>query len=208
MLIQNKKAFFADCVFYIHENVYEPSDDTFFFADNLNVKEKERVIDLGTGCGFLGIIAAKKASKVIAVDINPYAVHCAKMNAKLNEVNNKMFFLQGDLFSSIKTGTFFDLILFNPPYLPIEPKDNFSWIELAWAGGLNGRQVIQRFINDAPKYLERKGKILLLQSSLSDVKATLKSFKKNNLKASIVGKRRLPFFETIMIYKAEHKLNE
>jgi release factor glutamine methyltransferase len=99
MLIQNKKAFFADCVFNIHENVYEPSDDTFFFADNLNVKEREKVIDLGTGCGFLGIIAAKKASKVIAVDINPYAVHCAKMNAKLNEVNNKMFFLQGDLFS-------------------------------------------------------------------------------------------------------------
>jgi release factor glutamine methyltransferase len=208
MPIKNKKLFFDDFVFYIHENVYEPSDDTFFFANNLNVKEKERVLDLGTGCGFLGLIAAKKASKVIAVDINPFAVHCAKTNAKLNGLSNKIFFVQGDLFSSIKIGTLFELILFNPPYLPIESKDCFSWIDFAWAGGLNGRQVTQRFINEAPKYLEKHGKILLLQSSLSDIKATLRNFEKNNLKASIIGKKRLPFFETIMIYKAEHKLNE
>ena len=99
-----KKVFFEDYVFFVSENVYEPAEDSFLFAENLVVKEGDVVLDMGTGCGILGVVAAEKAAKVVAVDVNPYAVRCAKKNAKLNGVSNKIFFVQGDLFTAIRIG--------------------------------------------------------------------------------------------------------
>ncbi|MEM2994593.1 MAG: class I SAM-dependent methyltransferase [Candidatus Bathyarchaeia archaeon] len=196
-----KKVFFADYVFHVLKNVYEPAEDSFLFAENLQVKAGDFVIDMGAGCGILGIIAAEKASKVVAVDISPYAVRCAKENAKLNHVADKMFFVQGDLFSPLKPTVNFDLILFNAPYLPVEHEGN-CWLERAWAGGATGRKVIDRFICEAPKHLKRNGRILLMQSTLSGIDETLKKFKEKGLKASVIAKRALPFFETIMLIEA------
>jgi release factor glutamine methyltransferase len=203
MLSPSKKVFFAGYVFRINENVYEPAEDSFLFAENLAVKKGELVLDMGTGCAILSIIAADKAAKVVAVDINPYAVRCAKGNAKLNGVADKMFFVQGDLFTPIKTEEKFDLILFNAPYLPSKPSEAKSWLGRAWAGGVTGRQVIDRFICEAPKYLKETGRILLMQSTLSDVDETLRRFEKNGLKTGIVAKHALPFFEEIVLVKAE-----
>lgn len=203
MFSRDKKVFFANYVFHVSENVYEPAEDSFLFAENLVVKKGETVLDVGTGCGILGIIAAEKAMGVVAVDINPHAVRCAKENAKLNGVVDKMFFVCGGLFAPIKTEEKFDLILFNSPYLPSEPSENKSWLERAWAGGVAGRQVIDRFICEAPKYLKKDGRILLMQSTLSGVDETLRRFEESGLRTSIVVKRALPFFETIVLVKAE-----
>jgi len=78
-----KRLFFKGCVFYVDENVYEPAEDTFLLAENLKVEPEDFVLDMGTGCGILAVLAAKKARKVVAVDINPYAIECAKKNAVL-----------------------------------------------------------------------------------------------------------------------------
>lgn len=199
----SKKVYFRDYIFHVYENVYEPAEDSFLFAENLAVK-KEVVLDVGTGCGILGIIAADKAAKVVMVDINPYAVRCAKKNAKLNGVLDKICFVQGDLFTPIRGEEKFDSILFNAPYLPSKPSEEKSWLARAWTGGAAGRQVIDRFICQAPEYLKENGGILLMQSTLSNVNETLRRFKKNGLKTSIVAKRTLPFFEAIVLVKAEH----
>jgi release factor glutamine methyltransferase len=137
---QTKKVYFGNCVFNVWENVYEPAEDSFLFAENLDVKEGERVLDMGTGCGILGIIAArKKASEVVAVDVNPYAVRCAKQNAKLNNARSKMTFVQSDLFAPLNEKVMFDVILFNAPYLPADESEEDSWIKHAWAAGITGR---------------------------------------------------------------------
>ncbi len=198
-----KRVNFDDLKFDVNENVYEPSEDTFLFAENLDVKTGDQVLDIGTGCGILAIIAAKKANNVLAIDVNPYAVQCAKENAILNKVHNKISFIQTDLFSTLNDNAKFDLVLFNAPYLPSEEKEMDTWIGRSWAGGKTGRQVIDRFIPASPKYLHSSGRILLLQSSLTNVEATLRRFEKCRLKPSIKAECALPFFETIALIEAK-----
>ena len=198
----SKKVFFANHVFYVNDNVYEPAEDSFLFAENLKVRDGDRVVDVGTGCGILGILAAEKATEVFAIDINPWAVRCAKENARLMHVAEKMFFMQGDLLAPIKMGEEFDLILFNAPYLPSEQGEGRSWLERAWAGGVSGRKTIDNFIHEAPRYLRPHGEILLMQSTLSDVEETLRSFEERGLSVDVVARQNLPLFETISLIKA------
>jgi len=198
-----KKVFFSEYVFTIFEDVYEPAEDSFLFAENLVAHDNDSVIDVGTGCGILGVVAAARANRVLAVDINSKAVGCAKENARLNRVDHKMLFMVGDLFRSIKVRKQFDLILFNAPYLPSEEFEGDSWLVRAWAGGSSGRRLIDRFIQAAPKYLRPDGRILLMQSTLSDVEETLHSFEETSLRADVIARQVLPFFEAIVLIKAE-----
>ena len=199
---QNKVIIYDDLKFVVNEKVYEPAEDSFLFAKNLDVTVGERVLDMGTGCGLLGILTAKKAKKVVGIDINPYALHCAKRNAELNNVINCFSFIQGDLFGPLKETELFDLILFNAPYLPENENLPLSWIERAWAGGPNGRLVIDAFLSKVANHLSKIGRLLLLQSTLSDVNRTFFRLAEYNLVAKIIAEVRLPFFETIVLIEA------
>ena len=196
---------FGDYVFNVCENVYEPAEDSFLFAENLDVQKDERVLDVGTGCGMLGILAAGKGGSVFAVDVNPYAVRCAKENSVLNHVRRNMTFLQADLLTALKESAKFDLILFNAPYLPAAEDETDTWIGRAWAGGINGRQVIDRFIPQATRHLKPNGRVLLMQSTLAGVQETINKFAENELKAKVKAERKLPFFETLTLIEAQFK---
>jgi release factor glutamine methyltransferase len=204
MHYSNRRVLFKDCKFIVTENVYVPAEDTFLFADNLDPQKNDNVFDMGTGCGILGIVAAKKVAEVFAVDVNPFAVHCARENAVLNGVADKMFFVRGDLFSAIGTGRKFSLILFNAPYLPVEKEDD-SWLGSAWSGGVSGRELTDSFIAEASEHLEPNGKVMLMQSSLSGIEETMRSFSGKGFAASVVASRNLPFFETIVLISARKK---
>jgi release factor glutamine methyltransferase len=203
MPLSAKRVYFSDCVFDVWENVYEPAEDSFLFAENLNVQEGETTLDMGTGCGILAILAAKKASAVVAADVNPYAVRCARENAKLNNVQNKIYYVQGDLFTPLNESFKFDTVLFNAPYLPAEENEADSWIGRAWAGGATGRRVIDRFITKAPNHLNQTGRVLLMQSTLANLGETLHRFADYGMSARVVAERALPFFETITLIEAK-----
>jgi release factor glutamine methyltransferase len=198
-----KRVHFGNYVFNIWENVYEPAEDSFLFGENLDVANGAQVLDLGTGCGLLGILAAEKACGVVAVDLNPYAIRCAKENASLNNLGSKMTFIQTDLLTALNPKATFDLILFNAPYLPASESEADSWIGRAWAGGVNGRQVIDRFLSQAPFHLKSNGRILLMQSTLANAEETLNKLGESNLQARIKAERKLPFFETLTLIEAK-----
>jgi release factor glutamine methyltransferase len=198
----DKKFFFGDLVFEVCENVYEPAEDSFLFAENLFVNSNERVLDMGAGSGLLGVVAAKRAREVVSIDVNPFAIRCAKKNAQRNSAQSNMTFIQSDLFRSLKETTPFDVILFNAPYLPSEQSEGASWIDRAWVGGTTGRDVIDFFIFQAPKYLAQSGRILMVQSSLSNVEETIRKFEDQQLKTKIKATLEAGFFEKIVLIEA------
>lgn len=184
--------------FEIPPGVYTPREDSLLLADHLRVPKGARVLDLGTGCGIQGIVASARAGRVVATDINPGAVRCAEENARLNGVVN-MTVAEGDLFDGIEGR--FDLIAFNPPYLPTEPWEPRDMASRAWDGGMDGRAVVDRFLEDAGNHLSDDGYIILVQSSLNDPPRTISALREGSLNARIVAERAF-FFERLYLLEA------
>ena len=180
--------------------VYIPSDDTFLLAKNLEIKEGQSVLEIGTGSGLVSMYASLLTDDVTATDINYNALELAEKNFKLNNINTiKLEF--GDLFEPVKDKKF-DVILFNTPYLPTDSDDIINDdLNYAFDGGLDGRKVIDRFINEVSNHLNDKGIVQIIQSSLSDNDRTLHMFDRNGFIAEIAASEKF-FFEEIVLINA------
>ncbi len=184
--------------FNVAENVYEPAEDTFLLADNLDAREGERVLELGTGCGLLAILAAEAGAHVVATDINPAALKCAHANAVVHGVANRIEFRLGSLFEPVAKERF-DLVIFNPPYLPVTPEDALgTLLDLAWEAGPNGRAAINPFLAELPNHLTSCGRALFVQSSLSNLEKTLQRLCEFGFDVDVVRKK-LPFEELFLM---------
>lgn len=198
----SKRIFFENFTFHVSKNVYEPAEDTYLLAESLVVNQDDVVLDVGTGCGILGVLVAKKAKKVVALDLNPHAVRCAQMNAERNSVADKMDTRLGNLFEPVMDDEKFNMIIFNTPYLPSKKSEQKAWIDRAWAGGPSGREIIDQFISQAPQHLAEKGRIVMVQSTLSNVHETVRKLEEEGLVATIVAEKKVAF-ETIVVIKGE-----
>jgi len=178
------------------EQVYFPREDSFLLSEQIKVFPKAKVLDLGCGTGFIGILAAKQNAKVLCSDINQNALKLAEKNAEENGL--KVELRESNLFSEIKER--FDFIFFNPPYVIEEGKRN-EWIDKALNGGKNGRKVIDKFIPKIKDHLTENGKSFFLQSNLNGIKETERKLEKEMLEFEVVGRRKL-FFEELVVFKA------
>ncbi len=186
-----------DFIINTHENVYVPAEDSYLLAENLEIENGKSVLEIGTGSGIVAMYASKLTDKVTATDINFDAVALAESNFKANNIDN-IELLFGNLFEPVKDRKF-DVILFNTPYLPTEEgeviEDNLNY---AFDGGLNGRKVIDLFLNDVKNHLNEGGIVQLIQSSLSDNDETLNRLDELGF-ISEIAKKEHYFFEDIVL---------
>jgi release factor glutamine methyltransferase len=178
-----------------HPQVYEPAEDTFLLAETVGVRPGEVALDMGTGTGIIALLMARKARFVLGVDINPFAVELARENARINGIKNVEFRVS-DLFENVEGR--FDVVTFNAPYLPGKPEEP---IDLALVGGETGREVIDRFISEVRDYLNPRGRVYLVQSSITGVEETLRRFRDEGLDARVVARKHV-FFEDIVVVQA------
>lgn len=177
---------------------YNPREDSYLILKHIKDYSKGVVLDMGTGSGILAIEAAKYADSVIGVDINEEAIKIVKKKAK------NIKFICSDLFSYFKKHPKkFDLIIFNPPYLP-ENKDEPEDIKQMTTGGKEGYEVIEKFLSQAETYLEDNGKILLLFSSLTNKDRVNDIINKNNFKYKEIDKQKL-HFEELYVYLIQNQ---
>jgi len=182
----------------VPQGVYYPREDSLLLAkalENTELKDK-RSMEIGCGSGFLSIVMARRNANVTAVDISENAVNASNDNAKKNAVALTCF--QSDLFSAV-TGKF-DLIVFNPPYLPEDDEAKYLGTEKQQLyGGGGGREVIQEFISQSASHLAEGGRLLLLISSLTGEKEVTGLFHTSGFKAKVVAREKIQWEELMVI---------
>lgn len=152
-----------------HRDVYEPHDDTFLLARVVQerVRPGMHVLEVGCGAGVVAMTAARAGAVVTATDANPTAVELCRHNAKQNGL--AMTVVETDLLAGLEGP--FDLIVFNPPYLPTAEEDVVQGpLNLAFDGGHDGNETVLRFAAQIASLPSRPAEVLVVHSSLSDPK--------------------------------------
>ncbi|OIO81725.1 hypothetical protein AUJ84_00360 [Candidatus Pacearchaeota archaeon CG1_02_32_132] len=178
--------------------IYQPSDDSYLLESQVKkYAQNKSCLDMGSGSGILAEACRKaQASSVLAVDINPESVKYLK--DKFRNTNIKI--IKSNLFQKVKGK--FDLIIFNPPYLPldaIEPKDS----RLATTGGKKGDEISLKFLNQAKIHMNKDSIIILLLSSLTQKIRIIALLSKLSLKNKILAEKRL-FMEKLEVWEIKH----
>lgn len=160
-----------------------------FLAESLQSlpleEESGKALDLGTGSGVGAVFAAARGFQVTALDLNPEAVRCARINALLNRMEERIEVLPGDLFDQVK-GRRFQLILFNPPFFQGTPRD--SGFDLAWR---SSPELPRRFARQAGRHLAPGGCILLLLSTDGDQRVWLDPLLQAGFRITPAARRHL-----------------
>jgi release factor glutamine methyltransferase len=177
--------------------VYPVREDTLALleAAGEELRPSDRVLEVGVGSGYVARQIQGRVACIVATDINPHAVWMAKEEG--------IEVIQTDLVAGI-CGQF-DLILFNPPYLPTQPEERMEdWLEYALDGGPSGCEVITRFAERAGAVLAPKGRILLLISSLTGQREVVRVFEHQGMIGRVVKETALDG-ETLFVYRIHRK---
>ena len=171
--------------------IYRPRDDSFLMIDAIGhiPLNGRSVLDMGTGSGILGLYCALHGAKVTASDIDQAAID--QVGRAAEALGVQIDLRLSDLFCDIPNR--FELILFNPPYLPSVDVNDRSV-----DGGPAGTRLVDRFLEELPRHLDPKAEALLLLSSLNDPASV--QLRHRNVEFSTVATKSL-FFEELQVLR-------
>ena len=199
------EAYFMGEFFKVTPDVLIPRDETEILVrkaiDIINTNKFKDILDIGTGSGCIACTIAKRTeATVLGVDISSDALRVALDNVTKLGINNRAVFRKSDLYSKVREEEKFELIISNPPYIPIgtelaeEVKKEPS---IALFAEDNGLYYYKKIIDDAPKFLKKNG-ILMFELGINEaeqVKSYMENYFKNietisdlaNIKRVILG---------------------
>jgi release factor glutamine methyltransferase len=175
------------------DDVYQPAEDTRLLAEAVtdHVESGQRVLEVGTGSGFVAGMAAGLGADVVATDVNPHACREAR--------DQGLSVVRADLVSPFEPDTF-DWVVFNPPYLPAPPElDRDDWQGKALSGGDDGRRVVDPFLASVGRVLAPGGNVLLLISSLTGIDEVLAFAADHGLAGEEVASEKHPFERLVVL---------
>lgn len=175
------------------DDVYQPAEDSRLLGEATReyVDDGDRVLDVGTGSGWVAAVAAEAGARTVGVDLNPHACRTAH--------DRGIPTVRGNLVDPFQDGTF-DLVAFNPPYLPTDPDDEGDdWMETALSGGETGRAVVDPFLDTVGRVLTPAGEVLLLVSSLTGLDEVKERAANNGLTTEEVGSEKFPFERLVVL---------
>lgn len=177
------------------DEVYDPAEDSYLLADAAisYARTGMRVLEIGTGTGFVSsVLLANVNVELITTDINPHAALCA--------YSNGIEVIRTDMFDGLKVESCFDMIIFNPPYLPTSDDEKVpGWLNYAFDGGSDGRAAVERFLDTVCEYLAFDGVILLLISSLTGIDDVSSKMDALGFDVEIVGRDKCSFEELVVL---------
>ena len=169
--------------------LYNPAEDTFFFAEYLEKEKGLMALDIGTGSGYLARILSSKFSFVVGTDIN-----FGSLNSQNPKLQNLICCNGADALRCK-----FDLIVCNLPYLPSE-KISDRTID----GGKEGLEIPLGIINSVCTRIKKGGKFVFLTSSLANYQKLLEKTKMLGFDVRIVARKKL-FYEELFLVEAKNK---
>ena len=188
------EAYFMGEFFKVTPDVLIPRDETeilvrkameFILQEGL-----KEVLDIGTGSGCIACtIAHKTDATVLGVDISSDALRVALDNVTRLGINNRAVFRKSDLFSKVREEEKFDMIISNPPYIPLGTilSDEVNYEpRIALFADENGLRFYREIVEQAPEFLKPNGK-LLFELGIGESNA-VKSFMEKDFKDIIVEK--------------------
>ncbi|KAG5648234.1 hypothetical protein DXG03_006192 [Asterophora parasitica] len=184
-----------------YDHVYEPAEDTFLLLDALEADEHQLSalgalvsLEIGSGSGCVSAFIAKILGP--SVHISPHACRCTRSTATQNKVTldpiNASF--ASPLAQRLARNV--DVILFNPPYVPTIPDEasdaqDARGIAGAWAGGVDGMNITDVFLERVEELLSDRGRFYLVAIAENDVPAIReRMLRLYALKSDIVLSRR------------------
>lgn len=173
--------------------VYGPAEDSGLLADAAedHVGADDLVLEVGVGSGWVAErVAEATGATVVGSDVNPHA--CLRARERGVET------VRTDLVAPFRDGAF-DVVLFNPPYLPTDPDAAWDdWMEAALSGGESGRAVVTPFVDGVGRVLAPGGRALLVVSSLTGFDAVVARAERRGFAVRTVRKESYPF-ETLSV---------
>lgn len=182
------------------DQVYQPAEDSHLLAETVaeKVDGDQAVLDVGTGSGYVAAyVRAQTAASVLGVDLNPLACENARSRGLL--------VVRGDLVSSFQRDSF-DVVCFNPPYLPSAPEGVWDdWMEKAVTGGDDGREVIEEFLGDVGRVLRPDGAAFLLISSVTGLDEVRDAARDAGFESAIIAEESHSFEKLFVLELAPDK---
>lgn len=162
------EAYFMGEFFKVTPDVLIPRDETEILVTKAIelIKQNcfENVLDIGTGSGCIACTIAKKTkATVLGVDISSDALRIALDNVTRLGINNRAVFRKSDLFSKVRDEEKFDMIISNPPYIPLGTilSDEVNYEpQIALFADENGLRFYKKIVAHAPEYLKPNGYLL------------------------------------------------